>query len=95
MTATGYALVASLLAAVTAVAAGSPSTPEEPGSSPMEAEPLHLVPDPPTQDPRVIALGQALFRDKRLSANDTMSCLSCVVPELPRHRDQRCDVPPA
>lgn len=43
----------------------------------MEAEPLRPVPDPPALDPRVVALGRTLFADKRLSANDATSCLSC------------------
>ena len=40
-------------------------------------EPLHPVPNSPDGDPHVVALGEALFADRRLSANGSMSCLSC------------------
>lgn len=50
---------------------------EAPANAAAAGEPLHAIPAPPAGDPRVIALGQALFADRRLSANNTMSCLSC------------------
>ena len=51
--------------------------PEAPVNAATEGEPLRASPDPPAGEPRVVALGEALFADRRLSANGTMSCLSC------------------
>ncbi|MEO8287095.1 MAG: cytochrome-c peroxidase [Chloroflexota bacterium] len=43
-----------------------------------------LAPDPSNKvadDPRAVALGHALFFDKRLSANGAVSCASCHMPD--------------
>ncbi len=50
--------------------------PAAPGLA-LASEPIRPVPDPPAQDPGLVALGKQLFQDRRLSANNTMSCLSC------------------
>jgi cytochrome c peroxidase len=48
----------------------------------VTAVPLGLPPLPiPPASPALIALGRALFFDTRLSANDTMSCGLCHLPE--------------
>lgn len=47
------------------------------GDMPMANEPIRPVPQPAAQDTRLVALGQALFADNRLSANGATSCLSC------------------
>ena len=79
--------VAGLVATWGAAVAASPDPSKEPGSerpkpeapasAATEGEPLRAVPDPPSGEPRVVALGQALFADRRLSANGKTSCLSC------------------
>ena len=78
--------ILSLVAAWGAVVAASPDSPKEQGSergpeapanAATAAEPLRAIPDPPASEPRVVALGEALFADQRLSVNGTMSCLSC------------------
>ena len=43
--------------------------------------PIQRVPPVPKQDPRRVALGRRLFMDRQLSANDTLSCASCHIPE--------------
>ena len=43
------------------------------------AEPIHPVPPPPAADPRVVALGERLFHDPRLSRDGKVSCASCHV----------------
>lgn len=40
-------------------------------------EPIAPLPDPPSLDPRVVALGRSLFHDTRLSGDNTVSCASC------------------
>jgi cytochrome c peroxidase len=40
-------------------------------------EPVQPVPDRVEADPAKVALGEKLFHDKRLSADDTVSCASC------------------
>ena len=42
-------------------------------------EPIHPVPPPPAADPRVVALGERLFHDPRLSRGGDVSCASCHV----------------
>lgn len=46
----------------------------EPGSG---HEPITPIPAPPDQDPRRLTLGEQLFRDRRLSHDDTRSCFTC------------------
>ena len=41
--------------------------------------PLRPIPKPPLADPREVALGAQLFHDRRLSADDSISCASCHV----------------
>ena len=40
-------------------------------------EPIHPVPPPPDADPRLVALGDRLFHDPRLSKTGDVSCASC------------------
>ena len=40
-------------------------------------EPISPLPEPPKLDPQVVELGRRLFHDKRLSADNTLSCASC------------------
>ena len=40
-------------------------------------EPIHPVPPPPDADPRLVALGDRLFHDARLSKDGEVSCASC------------------
>ena len=40
-------------------------------------EPIHPVPPPPDADPRLVALGDRLFHDIRLSKTKDVSCASC------------------
>src|SRR5438270_8600045 len=41
------------------------------------AEPITPIPAPAGLDPRRVALGEQLFRDPRLSHDNTLSCGSC------------------
>lgn len=56
-----------------AKAARAPETQKES----LSREPLQPLPAPPSLDSRLVALGQRLFSDKRLSSNDTVACASC------------------
>lgn len=40
-------------------------------------EPIQPVPAPPALNPLKVALGEKLFREKRVSKNNTMSCNTC------------------
>ncbi|WP_245297029.1 MULTISPECIES: cytochrome c peroxidase [Rhodomicrobium] len=40
-------------------------------------EPITPIPEPPAADPRVVALGERLFHDVRLSAGGKRSCATC------------------
>lgn len=40
-------------------------------------EPIHPLPEPPALDPEKVALGRLLFHDKRLSADNSLACVSC------------------
>ena len=59
--------------------AGTQSAPEVGGitSAPEVAEPITPISPPPAADPAKLALGESLFRDLRLSRNETSSCFSC------------------
>ena len=41
------------------------------------AEPIQAIPPPPALDPAKVALGEKLFREKRVSKDNTMSCNTC------------------
>ena len=45
----------------------------------LAVEPIHPVPPPPAADPRIVALGERLFHDPRLSRTGEISCASCHV----------------
>jgi cytochrome c peroxidase len=48
----------------------------------LSEEPLQPLPEnPPSADARKVALGRALFRDNRLSRDNSVSCLSCHSPQ--------------
>jgi cytochrome c peroxidase len=40
-------------------------------------EPIRPLPEPPALDPEKVALGRLLFHDKRLSADNSIACVSC------------------
>lgn len=42
-----------------------------------EEEPITPIPQPPAADPLKVALGERLFRDRRLSHDASLSCASC------------------
>jgi len=58
--------------AAMSAAAQSPTLPPSAGE-----EPITLILAVPAQDTRRLALGERLFSDRRLSHNNTRSCLSC------------------
>jgi cytochrome c peroxidase len=81
-----------LLLTALALGAGGPRTPEAPvvladaeRTVLLELSPLPEPPPDPTNsvhaDPAAARLGQALFFDPRLSADGTVSCATCHVPE--------------
>ncbi|MBR0816623.1 cytochrome-c peroxidase [Bradyrhizobium liaoningense] len=43
----------------------------------QDREPITPIPQPPPSDPRKLALGERLFSDPRLSADETFACSSC------------------
>lgn len=59
------AVVATLLAGLSSMAAA------------QSAEPILPIPAPASLDARKVALGDKLFHDKRLSKDNTLSCASC------------------
>jgi cytochrome c peroxidase len=71
-----WVLCAGLMAAATAPAL-APPLPEAAPTPPADQEPISPVPVPPAADPRVLALGESLFADPRLSADGARSCASC------------------
>ena len=66
----GQAVLAACLAAFTA-AAGNP------GGAVRAAEPIKPIPQDINVNAQKVALGRALFHDRRLSRDDTISCASC------------------
>src|SRR5262249_19171554 len=64
-------LLLALLCLNAIVPAGAQS-PNPPGR-----EPIAPIVGPPAQDARRVGLGERLFRDQRLSGNNTRSCASC------------------
>lgn len=68
------------LALVLLLAAAPAPMAEDRGSEPPAAtdeEPITPVPAPPAADPAVLALGERLFQDPRLSHDSRRACLSC------------------
>src|SRR5258705_11194792 len=61
-----------LAALAVALTAGVPTVRSSSG-----AEPITPIPAPAGLDPRRVALGEQLFRDPRLSHDNTLSCGSC------------------
>ena len=71
-------LVCLLLAALVCLNAGSLATAQAPSSQARAGqEPIRPIPPIPAQDPRRLVLGERLFKDRRLSHDDTHSCSSC------------------
>ena len=56
-----------------------PAAEHDPSVTPRE---LGLLPDPPEADPKLVALGEQLFFDPRLSTTGQMACASCHDPDL-------------
>ena len=78
LAATSACCLLGLVALYSTTKADQPVGRPPPAEGPAQAsEPIRPVPDPPAQDPGLVALGKQLFQDQRLSANNTMSCLSC------------------
>ncbi|GJE42774.1 Cytochrome c551 peroxidase [Methylobacterium soli] len=71
-----WVLCAGLMAAAIAPAL-APPLPEAAPTIPADQEPISPLPAPPAADPRVLALGESLFADPRLSAGGERSCASC------------------
>lgn len=55
----------------------SSGLPAEVMTAAFDREPIAPLPDNTDLDPRKVALGERLFHDARLSADDTLSCASC------------------
>jgi cytochrome c peroxidase len=43
----------------------------------LSREPLAALPDPPSVDPKLVALGRQLFHEKRLSTDNSVACSTC------------------
>ena len=69
------ALLALALAALPAEGAGPGLAPPSPAGP--AHEPIAPIPAPPPSDPLRVALGEALFHDRRLSGDGSRSCASC------------------
>jgi cytochrome c peroxidase len=68
--------IAVLLATI--AAAQSPPQSEPAASTPRpDQEPITPIPQPPAADPQKLRLGERLFGDSRLSANNNFACASC------------------
>jgi cytochrome c peroxidase len=63
--------------------AGIAAAQETPSDQPAEhqlatdEEPITAIPQPPAADPLKLALGESLFNDVRLSANEDFACITC------------------
>src|SRR2546423_311398 len=67
-----------LLLALIILAIVSPTDAQSPNIRARAAhEPITPIPEVPIQDSRRVALGEQLFADRRLSRDNTRSCLSC------------------
>jgi cytochrome c peroxidase len=71
-----WLLCVGLMAAATAPAIAPPLLEEAP-TPPANLEPISPIPAPPAADPQVLALGESLFADPRLSGDGAHSCASC------------------
>jgi cytochrome c peroxidase len=70
--------MAAVLTAIVCLHAAMPATAQQPRPQQLpQGEPITPVPGPPAQDPRRVALGESLFRDRRLSHDGSRSCSSC------------------
>jgi cytochrome c peroxidase len=70
--------IACLLPALVCLEAGSLADTQSPTLRPGAGEePITPIPAAPVQDLRRVALGELLFRDPRLSHDNTRSCFSC------------------
>ena len=70
--------IACVLVALIYLTAASFTAAQSPAVQPLaEQEPITPVPPAPAQDPRRVALGEQLFADRRLSHDNTSSCLTC------------------
>src|SRR5262249_55369453 len=70
--------IASLLLALVCLYIASPTAAQSPTvAARVGQEPITPIPAIPAQDPRRLALGERLFSDRRLSRDNTHSCLSC------------------
>ena len=70
--------IACLLLALVCLNAASPAAAQSPTFQARAGqEPITPIPAMPAQDPRRLALGERLFSDRRLSHDNTRSCLSC------------------
>ena len=70
--------IACLLLALVCLNAASPTAAQSPTVQARAGqEPITPIPAMPAQDPRRLALGERLFNDRRLSRDNTHSCLSC------------------
>ncbi|WP_128560847.1 cytochrome-c peroxidase [Methylobacterium crusticola] len=56
---------------------GAPPLSKGVATSPVDQEPISPIPVPPAANPRVLALGENLFADARLSGDGAHSCASC------------------
>ena len=70
--------IACLLLALVCLNAASPTAAQSPTVQARAGqEPITPIPAMPAQDPGRLALGERLFSDRRLSRDNTHSCLSC------------------
>ncbi len=68
-----FAVVSALVLAV--IAAATPASPSRPASA-LRREPITPIPERSISDAKA-QLGEALFRDRRLSGNGRVACVSC------------------
>src|SRR5271168_3939770 len=70
--------IARLVLVVLTLCAAGRSMAQAPAPPPRAGqEPITPIPHPPVQDPRLVALGDRLFHDPRLSHENSRSCGSC------------------
>jgi cytochrome c peroxidase len=68
---------AAVLAGVVLLALALAAQSGRPAPQAREVEPITPVPPPPPLDPARLKLGEALFRDTRLSGTGARACISC------------------
>jgi cytochrome c peroxidase len=66
-----------LCLAMRSATAQAPFTPLPASATSATVPPITPIPPPPVADPRKLALGESLFRDRRLSHDGSLSCSSC------------------